>query len=414
MPGLGDWLNTMVFGGPTREAWDNPPESGTISGKDLVRKQVGDYLRSPGEDRWDLYLGRSNGYLVLRTTGYHLMMRNNSESSILLNLDHPLSQRSFTEGELRSVCVEMAEKNGIPFIPISETSLHALIRRNGESWSKPTITLVHRQGLEAVFTYKEPDKRAKHFLSAYDTQEDPPLYFLCELPHPARTVDGAREALKPASVKAAEAAGITVMRQGDLFVIESSMGKPALREVGAAFFPHEVVQEDVSLYGTTHTADRIAILPDGRALISGRMTHDPRRFGERRDPDHKPLSLGRKWWWVARNTVPAKTGSPPREHTVARDRSIRSTGNHTIWFETGEMRMIYSAINHQWFVEEFGNPVPVRREVSMTRDEPTPNEHATTLSDEDVVTRARARQERERAGWTEMISQQQRARWRNR
>jgi hypothetical protein len=62
------------------------------------------------------------------------------------------------------------------------------------------------------------------------------------------------------------------------------------------------------LYGTAHTADQIAYLPDGTQFARGVVHHDPVNIlNEQREPDHQPLKLpGRKWYLVARNTVPVQ------------------------------------------------------------------------------------------------------------
>lgn len=74
-----------------------------------------------------------------------------------------------------------------------------------------------------------------YWLSSFDRQESRPLYFLSQLPGPADTVDDAIESLAPDSVKTARDIGRTVVRQGDIFAIETTLTMRALRAAGARF-----------------------------------------------------------------------------------------------------------------------------------------------------------------------------------
>lgn len=94
---------------------------------------------------------------------------------------------------------------------------------------------VHRLG-DALFTAVRDGRRGR-YLSSFDYNERPPLYFLCEVPArgvPA-TVDAAIDSLAPRAVHAARLNGKTVERQGDVFFIETSLSRETLADRGAVF-----------------------------------------------------------------------------------------------------------------------------------------------------------------------------------
>ncbi len=72
-------------------------------------------------------------------------------------------------------------------------------------------------------------RRRARYLSSFDTNETPPLYFLAEVPRGAGgTVETATEALAPRAVHAALARGAEVLRQGDIFLIPTNVTAPEL------------------------------------------------------------------------------------------------------------------------------------------------------------------------------------------
>jgi hypothetical protein len=82
---------------------------------------------------------------------------------------------------------------------------------------------IHRLG-ECVFTARDASGRRRKYLSGFDHNEAPALYFLAMLPRtPARTVAAALDSLAPAIVHAAYARDIPVYRQGDIFAIETTL-----------------------------------------------------------------------------------------------------------------------------------------------------------------------------------------------
>lgn len=74
---------------------------------------------------------------------------------------------------------------------------------------------------ECLFAARQHGQRRRtKYLSGFDRNERERLYFLCELPATAATdIDGAIEALKPDTVRMAEAMGRECERQGDIFAV---------------------------------------------------------------------------------------------------------------------------------------------------------------------------------------------------
>lgn len=138
--------------------------------------------------------------------------------------------------------------------------------------------------------------RKAFFLSGFDRNETRRSYFFCELPSGADvvTVEEALEALKPETVKLAEDHGRTVLRQGDIFAIETGLDRRALTKRGAVY------TKGGTLLGTNHVGTDVAVLPDGTTLARGSLRHEP-GF---RQADHRRVKLGKSWHLIVKNTVP--------------------------------------------------------------------------------------------------------------
>lgn len=258
----------------------------------------------------------------------------------IIDLDMTFDMSDPILRRLRDPVVAALADTGTPFIPVSGRAVQNTVG-GPRMWA--SLELIDRDGLQCVFRVGE-----RCYISGYDANEDPPLYFLARLPHEVTTYAEAIEALKPRSVKLAEAQGLRVRRQGDMFAIPTTWRSHDLRAMGAVFSTNvtinrrmprvssmarwtimisgdEVPAESVEsaeareieyltvthsrrrgLYGTAHTATELAYLPDGTMFARGRIEHDPRGVREEgRDPDHQPLPLpGKTWWLVAKNTVP--------------------------------------------------------------------------------------------------------------
>lgn len=254
----------------------------------------------------------------------------------LINLDMAHDIRDAVTRRLRDPIVAALEERGIPFMPVSLNAYQHVARPGGSA----ATVVVDRDGLQCVFRVAD-----RFYVSGFDVNETPPLYFLARLPGPAATYADAIESLKPASVKLAESQGVAVLRQGDMFAIPTGLDSDALGSLGAVFateVSRQVLQpswrmvspftwdengvvtftnrtaepgqvdtvtqtQRRGLYGTAHTATELAYLPDdGTMFARGTIRHDPRGvLLERRDPDHGDLVLpGTDWFLVVRNTVP--------------------------------------------------------------------------------------------------------------
>lgn len=151
-----------------------------------------------------------------------------------------------------------------------------------------------RAGYYTYETTSEGTRRTAHrryFLSAFDEQDNN-LYFLAELParaHPA-TVEEAREALRPPEVSEADAAGIKVVRQGDVFAVPVEV---STRQLSGH------TRRGAYVLGTSHTATEVRV-HDGKTYARGCLRHKPKW----RRPEHRLQQLGRDWHLLVKNTVP--------------------------------------------------------------------------------------------------------------
>jgi hypothetical protein len=267
------------------------------------RHAIGRELSNNGTQ---LYHGQSGWTIVNRHEGLYL-----------LSLDRP-GLAEATSGDWRRAMLERSENANLPVLPMSLpawSSVQAyrkaqLIRSkvNPTKAPKPVHAVWDvNDKFESVFSVDE-----RYYLSGYDDQENPPLYFLCRIPHPCTTVDEARESLKPKSVLEALESGVPVKRQGDVFAIKAGLTKRQLSSRGAKFttgmdLSHTDTNNprpEIQIYGTAHTASHLAKMPDGLMLAKGTVWHNPFIRGDHRGPDHAPCDLGRGWWWLTKNTVP--------------------------------------------------------------------------------------------------------------
>lgn len=149
------------------------------------------------------------------------------------------------------------------------------------------------QGRRTVTTNRT---RRAFFLSGFDSNETRPSYFFAELPKGARptTVAEAYEALKPEAVKLAEAAGREVRRQGDIFAVEVSLITRELTKQGGR------IVKGGYILGTNHVVTEQIVTPDGLTFGRGTLTHRP----EFRRPDHRRVTLGKRWHLLTKNMVP--------------------------------------------------------------------------------------------------------------
>lgn len=196
---------------------------------------------------------------------------------------------------------------------------------------------------------RQPIKRRKvKFLSGFDHGEPHLAYFFCEMPKcDATTVAEAYEALKPDVVKLAEQMGRNVVRQGDIFAIETTLttkelmaeakehgvrhrGKaarllklePAAHRIaeGQEHWNYRRLDKPVPLYreqalldkkvqasmllGTNHQGTEVIHAKDGTIYAKGCMWHVP--DGRTNDHVRKKLGDGKTWHIICKNRVPVR------------------------------------------------------------------------------------------------------------
>ena len=295
------WIAEVLGISVEQEQESNPP---ALSDADQQIQFLCNFLRRETVRTTSrIYFWGANGTksdrAVLSGGGYELLHRlDSSNAEAILGLDKPIAL-GLPIDTWRARASVAAREVGVQLIPLSYTA-YERIRVDGHA-----PQLVQRKDYEAVFSIAD-----KFYLSAYDEQESPPLYFLCRLPHAVSTVDEAREALKPESVKSAEKSGAAVLRQGDLFFIETELDDVDVRIGARSVVADTADPKERILYGTAHCADEVAHLHSGVMMAKGTVTHSPSLIGQWRDGDHADLNLPDGWWIVSRNTVPATAGAP--------------------------------------------------------------------------------------------------------
>jgi hypothetical protein len=168
---------------------------------------------------------------------------------------------------------------------------------------------VHRLGeciFEAEVVWRD-QRRTATFISAWDNQ-DLRTYFLSELPYPVVSLNQAYDALKPQTVKLGELEGKHIVRQGDIFGVETEFTSQQLADMlkpegmlpGSKHSIKEHIRKMDYLLGTNHVASESVVLHNGAVLARGLLWHKP----EGRRPDHVRQRLGKKWHVIVRNTVP--------------------------------------------------------------------------------------------------------------
>lgn len=103
---------------------------------------------------------------------------------------------------------------------------------------------VHNLG-SSVFSAIGPDGERHRYISAFDTQESTPMYFLAQLPDQGECANygDAINLLAPPIVHQARKEGKRVYRQGDIFAIETNLTVADLREQKAEILQRSLVLE---------------------------------------------------------------------------------------------------------------------------------------------------------------------------
>lgn len=185
---------------------------------------------------------------------------------------------------------------------------------------------IHNLG-SAVFTAIGPDGDRHRYLSAFDTQERTPMYFLAQLPDEGKceSYTDALQLLAPPIVHQARKEGRHVYRQGDIFAVETDLDHhdlkhPKVVRRDAVMHGHRMIvhrrnklRTRLMIYGTGHTATLVAVKENGATFIKGTMHHDPvlERAGREREHTDVRLEPNHKWFLAVRNAVPRAT--PKRE-----------------------------------------------------------------------------------------------------
>ena len=175
----------------------------------------------------------------------------------------------------------------------------------------------HRLGA-SVFSAVDGTGSRHRFLSAFDVQEQPPLYFLAQLPDEGRVLDHAQalDLLAPPIVHQARKDGKLVFRQGDVFFVQTELTIRELRQQKAKLYSGSRRDGGPTLgrniYLTGHIATRVAVLPNGVTFAQGVVSHFPAiNDPTRTNPDHRPLTLyGDHFYLCLRNTVPRSSAAP--------------------------------------------------------------------------------------------------------
>jgi len=128
------------------------------------------------------------------------------------------------ERETARETVRLRDSEGRTYCTAADVDVHE---------AGPSAACIHcGLALRADVTYR----RRARYLSSFDTNERPALYFLAQVPRGAGdTVETALDSLAPRAVHAALARGRDVRRQGDVFFIDTDLTREALADRGATF-----------------------------------------------------------------------------------------------------------------------------------------------------------------------------------
>lgn len=176
------------------------------------------------------------------------------------------------------------------------------------------VTNVHMLG-SSLFTAEGPDGKRHLYVSSFDMNEQPAMYFLAQLPDgsKAQTVSEAIDALAPPVVHAARSSGRRVYRQGDVFFVETNLTDEELKKRKAKVFEGGKTTKGIvfpdpgrNIYATGHIATSVARQSNGVTFAKGSADHHPAFTEPGRAPEHRRLTLAptEKWFLCVRNTVP--------------------------------------------------------------------------------------------------------------
>jgi hypothetical protein len=207
--------------------------------------------------------------------------------------------------------------------PLDGTPQWQNISQNAKSKRWTTTEWRHRLGA-SVFSALDSGGVRHRYVSAFDMQEQPPLYFLAQLPDEGKvhTFDEAIDLLAPPIVHQARSEMKQVFRQGDVFFVETTLGNQDIKARNGKVFKGEAEsgrpRRGRNIYSTGHIATQVAVMPNGVTLASGTVEHYPAFTEPGRRPEHRALPLTPdKWFLCIRNTVPRATTDSPGLGTQA-------------------------------------------------------------------------------------------------
>lgn len=291
----------------------------------IGREHISDYYGAPDQVRKEFFY---NGRSYRTQGGYYSRVAPGVEKPDLFAIQHYAIMHR-------------------PEFGNSET-WHAIEMESTKKWT--VREHVHVLGA-SVFSAVGRDGKRHRWLSAFDQNENPPMYFLAQLPDtgPLRYVTHAFKLLAPEIVHKARAEGRAVFRQGDIFAVETNLTdedfaseKIAERQqvfTGFTFIQAEgggstteiprlneearadlKLRRRIMIYGTGHTASRVVQTKDRGTFIQGTMHHDPilENIRAGREPEHAPMVLSPdKWFLCVRNAVPRLQTTPPEGESSA-------------------------------------------------------------------------------------------------
>lgn len=275
-----------------------------IGGHLTERTRVRSFMECPYSFGHSIRLGI--GYRIVTMVG---------RGRLVMDRDHAAPPIRFKVWRLRRQVWRWGKLYGFHTLAVSRQALYSALRNEDPGQQTPleevygTLDVIAGDLRESLFSLRLSGRKV-YYLSGYDNNESPPLYFLTKLPRSARSIADAREALKPESVRLAEAAGYTIRRQGDIFAVEASGDMPE-------GFDSLEVESDARVYGTAHRVTEAVTLPDGTLFGRGKISHRPLS----RKPDHKPLRL-KGWHLLAKNATPMLLPDPPRHPTEPRPQIV--------------------------------------------------------------------------------------------
>lgn len=152
----------------------------------------------------------------------------------------------------------------------------------------------------------EYKRKRAYFISAFDPQESHQHYFLAQLPRGPKptSVKDALHLLRPPAVLRADEAGLSVVRQGDVFGIPTDLTTKYLKGPGV-----EIVKRGrLSFKGvpSSHEGTEVIYGWSGETYARGCLYHKPVDVRWDPGPTHKRQKLGdgKTWYQIAKNTVP--------------------------------------------------------------------------------------------------------------